>query len=157
MPYITSLVLVYLISRSLCLLITIQYSLPQLSTSGNQKFLLFYHELVFVHFLKKNWPSFYFLKHNRVVASLVVQMIKDLPAMQESWVRSIGWEDPLEKGMATHISVLACRFPRTEEPGGPQSLGSQRVAYNWVTNTFTFRNTIIMIKKCIAYFLNYAF
>ena len=111
MPYITSLVLVYLISRSLCLLITIQYSLPQLSTSGNQKFLLFYHELVFVHFLKKNWPSFYFLKHNRVVASLAVQMIKDLPAMQESWVRSIGWEDPLEKGMATHISILAWRIP----------------------------------------------
>ena len=55
-------------------------------------------------------------------ASLVAQMVKDPPAMQETWVRSLGWEDPLEKRMATHSSILAWRIPRTEEPGGLQSM-----------------------------------
>ena len=62
--------------------------------------------------------------------SLVAQMVKNPPAMQETWVRSLGWEDPLEKGMATHSSILAWRIPWTEEPGGLQSMGSQRVAHN---------------------------
>ena len=67
-------------------------------------------------------------------ASLVVQMVKNLPAMQETWVRSLDWEDPLEKGMATHSSILAWRIPWTEEPGGLQSImGSQTVGHNWVT------------------------
>ena len=57
--------------------------------------------------------------------SLVAQMVKNLPAMQETWVHSLSQEDPLEKGMATHSSILACRLPWTEEPGGLQSLGSQ--------------------------------
>ena len=52
-------------------------------------------------------------------------MVKNLPAMQEIQVPSLGWEDPLEKGMATHSSILACRIPWTEEPGGLQSMGSQ--------------------------------
>ena len=56
-----------------------------------------------------------------------VQMVKNLPAMQETPVRSLGWEDPLEKGRATHSSILAWRIPGTEEPGGLQSTGSQRV------------------------------
>ena len=60
-------------------------------------------------------------------ASLVVQMVKNLPAMQETWVRSLGWEDPLEKGTATHSSTLACRIPWTEEPDRLQSMGSHRV------------------------------
>ena len=51
-------------------------------------------------------------------ASLVVQMVKNLPAMQETWVQSLGLEDPLEKEMATHPSILAWRIPWTEEPGG---------------------------------------
>ena len=51
-------------------------------------------------------------------ASLVAQLVKNLPAMQETWVRSLGWEDPLEKGKATHSSILAWRIPWTEEPGG---------------------------------------
>ena len=55
--------------------------------------------------------------------SLVVQMVMNLPAMQESWVRFLGWEDPLEKGMATHSSILAWRIPWREEPGGLQSMG----------------------------------
>ena len=60
-------------------------------------------------------------------ASLVAQTVKNLPAMQEMWVRSLGWEDPLEKGMAIHSSILAQRILWTEEPGGLQSTGSQRV------------------------------
>ena len=56
----------------------------------------------------------------------MAQMVKNLPAMQESWVQSLGREDPLEKGMAAHSSILAWRFPWTEKPGGLQSMGWQR-------------------------------
>ena len=55
-------------------------------------------------------------------ASLVAQMIKNLPAMREAWVQSLGWEVPLEEGMATHSSILAWRIPWTEEPGRLQSM-----------------------------------
>ena len=65
-----------------------------------------------------------------LLASLVAQRLKRLPAMQETWVRSLGWEDPLEEEMATHSSILAWRIPWTEEPGGLQSTGSQRVGHN---------------------------
>ena len=58
--------------------------------------------------------------------SLVAQQLKCLPAMRETWVRSLGLEDSLEKEMATHSSILALRIPWTEEPGGLQSTGSQR-------------------------------
>ena len=58
---------------------------------------------------------------------LVTQVVKNLPAMQESQVQSLGGEDPLEKGMATHSSIVAWRIPWTEEPGGLQSTGSHRV------------------------------
>ena len=57
--------------------------------------------------------------------TLVAPTVKCLPTMQETWVQSLGWEDPLEKGMATHSSILAWRIPWTEEPGGLQSMGSQ--------------------------------
>ena len=63
-------------------------------------------------------------------ASLVALMEKNLPAMWETWVRSLGWEDPLEEGVATHSSVLAWRIPMDREPGGLQSMGSQRVGHN---------------------------
>ena len=56
----------------------------------------------------------------------MAQTVKNLPAMQETWVRSLGWEDPLEKGMATHSRILAWEIPWTEEPGGPQSMGSSQ-------------------------------
>ena len=62
-------------------------------------------------------------------ASLVAQM-KNLPAMQEPWVQSLGWKDPLEKGMATHSSILAWRIPWPEELGGLQSMGSPRVRHD---------------------------
>ena len=57
--------------------------------------------------------------------SLVAQMVKRLPTMQETWVQSLDWEDLLEKGMATHSSILAWKIPLTEEPGRLQSMGSQ--------------------------------
>ena len=60
----------------------------------------------------------------------MAQMVKNLPAMQETSVLSLNWEDPLEKGMATHSSILAWRIPRTEEPGRLQSAGSQRVEHD---------------------------
>ena len=60
------------------------------------------------------------------MASLAAQMVENLPAMKETWVWSLDWEDPLEKGMATLSSILAWRIPWTEEPGGLQSVGSQR-------------------------------
>ena len=63
-------------------------------------------------------------------ASLVSQTVKNPPAMQETWVRSTGWEDPLEEGMATHSSILSWRIPWTEKPGGLQCIGSQRIRHN---------------------------
>ena len=58
---------------------------------------------------------------------LIAQSVKNLPAMQETWVRFLGWEDPLEKEMATHSSILAWRMPWTEEPGRLQSMGLQEL------------------------------
>ena len=63
-------------------------------------------------------------------ASLVAQRLKHLPAIRETWVRFLGWEDPLEKEMATHSSILAWRTPWMEDPGGLQSKGSQRVGHD---------------------------
>ena len=60
----------------------------------------------------------------------MAQLVKNLPAMQETQVRSLGWEDPLEKGTVTHSSILAWRIPWTEEPGGLQSIGSQGVGHD---------------------------
>ena len=64
-------------------------------------------------------------------------MVSNLPTMQETWVWSLHWEDPLEKGMATHSSIVAWRFPWTEEAGGLQSMRSQRVGHYWATNTLS--------------------
>ena len=61
---------------------------------------------------------------------LVAQTVNNLPAMQETWVRPLGQEDPLEKGTATHSSILAWRIPWTVEPGGLQSMGSQNVGHD---------------------------
>ena len=57
----------------------------------------------------------------------MAQIVRNPPAMRETWVQSLDWEDPLEKGKATHSSILAWRISRTEEPGGLQSMGLQRV------------------------------
>ena len=66
--------------------------------------------------------------------SLVAQTVKHLPEMQETQVQSLGWEDPLEKEMATHSSILAWKIPWTEESGRLQSMESERVGYNWATS-----------------------
>ena len=72
---------------------------------------------------------------------LVAQMVKNLPATRETWVPSLGWEDPLEKGMVTHSNILAWRIPWTEESGGLQSMGSKRVGHDRETKH---RNTYII-------------
>ena len=78
------------------------------------------------------WPLAIYCLSNR--ASLVAQMLEHLAALLETWVRSLGWEDPLEKEMATHSSILAWSTPWTEEPGGLQSTGLPRVRHDWVTS-----------------------
>ena len=79
---------------------------------------------IFTQMLKINTMS------NNLTASLVAQRLKRLPAMWEMWVQSLGREDPLEKEMATHSSILAWRIPWMEELGGLQSTGSQRVGHD---------------------------
>ena len=73
-------------------------------------------------------------------------MVKNLPAIQEIQVQSLGWEDPLEKGMTTHSSILVWKIPWTEEPGELQSMGLQRVRHNWVTIIFKLFNYIFPIQ-----------
>ena len=68
--------------------------------------------------------------NSTIKPSLVAQRLKHLPAMRETWVRSLGREDPLEKKTTTHSSILVWRIPWTEEPGGLQSMGSQRVGHD---------------------------
>ena len=80
-------------------------------------------------------------------ASLVAQMVKNLPATRETWVRSLGWEDPLEERMATHSSLLAWRIPWTQESGGLQSMGSPRVGHSWVT-----KHSTALQDRAIPYF-----
>ena len=75
-------------------------------------------------------------------------MVKNLPAMQETQVWSLGQEDPLEEEMVTHSSILAWRIPWTEKPGGLQSRGSQRVRHDWETNTFT--NFFFLNSNCVG-------
>ena len=84
-------------------------------------------------------------------ASLVAQLVKNLPAVQETRVWSLGWEDPLEKEMATHSSILAWKISWTEKPGGLQSLGSQRVGHDWATNTYLHSVNIYWTMK-LQYF-----
>ena len=67
--------------------------------------------------------------------------------MQETRVRTLGWKDPLEEGMATHSSIPPWRIPWTEKPGGLQFMGSQRVGHNWATNTFTHFHHILLNSR----------
>ena len=84
-------------------------------------------------------------------ASVVVQMVKNLPAMQEMWVWSLGGEDPLEREIATHSSILAWEIPWTEEPGGLQS---PRVRHKWATNTFIFKLLLYHSEYKITFHCN---
>ena len=79
--------------------------------------------------------------------SLVVQMVKHLSTMRETWVRALGWEDPLEEEMATHSSTIAWKISWTEEPGRLQSMASQRVGHDWVTSLSPFTTPIIMLNN----------
>ena len=88
-------------------------------------------------------------------ASLMTQMVKNRPAIQDTRVRSLGGEDSLEKGMATHSSILAWKIPWTEESGELQSKGSQRVRHHWAANTFT---PILEARVCpLTYFFSYRY
>ena len=90
--------------------------------------------------IKKSLKKFFLIKKKisrvislvaqRLRSSLVAQAVESMPAMQETQVQSLGREDPLEKEMAAHSSILAWRIPLTEEPGGLQSMGSQRVGHD---------------------------
>ena len=75
-------------------------------------------------------PIYRFSIEFSIGPSLVAQMVQNLPVMQETQVQALGWEDPLEKGMATHSGILTWRIPWTEEPGRLQSMGLQRVRHN---------------------------
>ena len=79
----------------------------------------------------------------------MAQTVKHLPAVQETWVRYLGWEDPLEKEMATHSSTLAWKIPWTEEPGRLLSMGSQRVRHDWATSLH-FTSLMIQINFFIT-------
>ena len=83
------------------------------------------------------WSSRLRTSSNNTWAFLVARTVKNLPARQEAQVRPLSWEDPLEKGMATHSTILAWRIPWTEEPGGLQPTRLQRVRHDWATNTQT--------------------
>ena len=72
-----------------------------------------------------SWNHLVKIKASMCLASQLAQTVKNLPAMQETWLPSLGWEDPLEKGMATHSSILTWEIPWTEKPVGLQSMGSQ--------------------------------
>ena len=86
---------------------------------------------------------------------MVAQVVKNQLAVQETWIQSLSWKDPLEKGMATHSSVLAWRIPCTEEPGGLQSMQSQRVGHN-CAHTITEKKMLPSVlthvrRKCSYY------
>ena len=89
----------------------------------------------------------FLLFHLVVRASLVAQMVKRLPAMQETQVWSLGREDSLEKEMVTHSSTLAWKIPWTEEPGSLQSMGSQRVGHNWASSLSFFLFYLVTSSK----------
>ena len=95
-----------------------------------------------------NTDSEYLNRNIGNIDSLVAQMVKRLPAIRETQVRSLGWEDLLEKEMATHSSIPAWRIPGTEEPGGPQSMGSQ--SRTRLRLHFTSRGIYLDIAICAA-------
>ena len=87
-------------------------------------------------------------------ASLVAQGLKRLSPTLETWVRSLGWEDPLEKEMVTHSSILAWRIPWTEKPGRLQSTGSQRVGHDWTTSLTHSLTIWLKVKMYFFFFFN---
>ena len=107
--------------------------------SASQWWLLGGFSFFFFFFWEKETWYFHCLGEIiHIGTSLVAQTVQCLPTMWETQVRSLGQEDPLEKEMATHSSTLAWKIPWTEEPGGLQSMGSQRVGHDWVTKLSNF-------------------
>ena len=102
-----------------------------------------------IHYLGNKW--IYRDVYEIDVASVMAWIAKNLSAVQEIWVQSLAWEDPLEKGMATHFSILAWKIPWAEEPGRLQSMGLQRIRHNWVTNTF-FQEIVVQSLCCVWFF-----
>ena len=97
-------------------------------------------------------PQFSHLRMGMIIlprASLVALVVKNLPAMQETRVRSLGREDPLEKRMTTHSSILGWRIPWTKEQGGPQSMGLQKTGHSWATNTQSSLGFRVTIRRCV--------
>ena len=85
--------------------------------------------IMYKEILMQRWVVYNLCTCDKYDTSLVAQMVKTMPAIQETWAWSLGWEDPLEKGMATHSSILPCWMPWTEEPDRLQSMGLQRVRH----------------------------
>ena len=92
---------------------------------------------------------YYKLQSNSLITYLKAKVVKHLPAMQETWVWSLGQKDPPEKGMATHSSVLAWKIPWTEEPCRLQSIGLLRIGHNWVTNGCTLFTYLLSSRQHI--------
>ena len=86
-------------------------------------------------------PDIKWVSLSFTIVSQVAQMVKNPPAMPETCAQSLGWEDPLEKGMATHSIILSWRIPWTEEPGGLRFMGLQTLGHHW--STFTLTNSLI--------------
>jgi len=98
------------------------------------------------HRVGHDWSDLAAVAARLIWASLVAQTVKNLPAMWETRVQSLGQEDPLGKEMGTHSNILAWRIPWTEKPGRPQSMGSQKVKHDYATNTHihTHRHTLLI-------------
>ena len=90
-----------------------------------------------------SYSTYLTLIHSNYGASLVAQL-RNLPVMRETWFQSLDQENHLEKGMATHSSILACRIPWTEEPGGLQYMGPQRAGHDW------HHNAALLLQKAIT-------
>ena len=90
------------------------------------------------------WYHIVVLICNFLLTSLVAQTVKCLSTMQETWVRSLGWEDPLEKEMAIHSRTIAWKIPWTEEPGRLQSMGSQRAGHDWATSLHSLNDLMML-------------
>ena len=116
-----------------------------------QNFILFYGWVVF-HYI-------YYIYNMYYMTSLVAQMVKRLSTMWETWVRSLDWEDPLEKAVAPHSSTIAWKIPWTEEPGRLQSMESLRVGHDWATSLSldilaTVNNAVMNIGVHLSFWIN---
>ena len=93
---------------------------------------------------------------HKYIASPVAQMVRNLPAVQETCIRSLNWEDPLEKEMATHSTILAWEILWTEEPGGLQSKDSQRAGHDWATNTVSLTALCKSLLDVLKYYATHS-